>query len=217
MILLLCFFSGVKMSIMKDTQSHISSLSYIAPYTSLHTQVSGKPAIFSACTFYALIKNVIRISLVTCVDVHAKWVWNSVPLRSRVICSVRRGEAGGITRHQNSILSLLHITMAPMQKYRTVSAITCLRSADPGPPHKQKMVRCRFYTLNKSINKHIQTYNHCVQGFSYPSIPTLQSSNHLFTPWTQTVLWQVQKQPDFMTHWCSLTLYLCLMHMCTQR
>uniref|UniRef100_H3CIH5 Interferon regulatory factor 4a n=1 Tax=Tetraodon nigroviridis TaxID=99883 RepID=H3CIH5_TETNG len=32
---------GVKMNIMKDTQSHISSLSYITPYTSLHTQVPG--------------------------------------------------------------------------------------------------------------------------------------------------------------------------------
>lgn len=205
------------MSIMKDAQSHISSLSYIAPYTSLHTQVSGNPAIFSVCTFYAMIKYVIRISLVTCVHVHTKWVWNGVPRRSRVICLVRRDGTGGITRHQNSILSLLHITMGHMQKYRTVSAITCRRSADPGPPRKQKMVRCRFYTLNKYINKYIQTYNYFVQGFSYPSIPTLQSPNHLFTPWTQTVLWQVQKQPDLMTHWCSLTFYFCLMHICTQR
>lgn len=211
-----CAFAGVKMNIMKDAQSHISSLSYIAPYTSLHTQVSRNPAIFSVCTFYALIKNVIRIRLVTCVDVHTKWFWNAAPRRSRVICSARRGGTGGITHQQNSILSLLHI-MGHTQTHRTVSAITCRRSADPGPPHRQKMVRCGFYTLNIYINKHVQTYNYFVQGFSYPSIPTLQSPNHLFTPWTQTVLWQVQKQPDLMTHWRSLALYFCWMHICTQR
>lgn len=39
------------MSIIKNTQAHINSLSYIAPCTSLHTQVSGNFAVMSTCTF----------------------------------------------------------------------------------------------------------------------------------------------------------------------
>lgn len=62
------------MSIMKDAHSHISSLSYIAPFTPLHTQVSGNPSIFSTCTFLCIDqKNALRISLLRCVDVHTRW------------------------------------------------------------------------------------------------------------------------------------------------
>lgn len=42
------------MSIMKDAHSHISPLSYIAPFTPLHTQVSGNPSIFSTCTILCI-------------------------------------------------------------------------------------------------------------------------------------------------------------------
>lgn len=172
------------MSIMKDAHSHISSLSYIAPFTPLHTQVSGNPSIFSTCTFLCIDQKCHENQLAQVCGCAS----TMGPCRSRVTCSVRIGGTGGTTRHQNSILSLPHITTGHRQTSRSVSAIACHRSADPGPPHRQKMVRCQFYTLNKYRNKYIQTHNHFVQGFSCPSIPTLQSPNQLFTQWTQTTL-----------------------------
>lgn len=37
------FFLGMRMSALEETQSHVNSLSYIPPYTPLHSQVSSVP------------------------------------------------------------------------------------------------------------------------------------------------------------------------------
>lgn len=79
-----CLLAGQKMSVMKDAHSHISSLSYITPFTPLHTQVSGNPSIFSTCTFFMhWPKNAIRISLLRCVDVHTRWALAGPGLHAR--------------------------------------------------------------------------------------------------------------------------------------
>lgn len=138
------------MNIMKDTQS--AHLSYIPPYTPLHTQVSRNPAAagsivwtYVAPAFISIFR--VGIGFSTC----------GVPRRSRVSCSVRRDGTGGITRHLNSTPPLLRITPGPMQTCSTVSATTCRLSADPGPRHTQKMVRRGLYTPNKHLHKYTRT------------------------------------------------------------
>lgn len=142
-----CVFAGLKMSIMKDTQS--AHLSYVPPYTSLHTQVSRNPAAAGslawthvAPAFLSIFRAGIRLS--TC----------GVPRRSRASCWVRRDGTGGITRHWNSTPTLPRITRGPMQTCSTVSATTCRLSADPGPRHTQKMVRRGLYTQNKHLHRY---------------------------------------------------------------
>lgn len=142
-----CVFAGLKMSIMKDAQS--AHLSYIPPYTSLHTQVSRNPAAAGsmvwthvAPAFISIFR--VGIGLSTC----------GVPRRSPGSCSVRRDGTGGITRHRNTTPTLLRITTGPMQTCSTVSATTCRLSADPGPQHTQKMVRRGLHTQNKQLHKY---------------------------------------------------------------
>lgn len=63
------------------------------------------------------------------------------------MCFLRRQGTGGITRHQNNDLLLLHITMGHTQRCSVVSATTRRRSAGLGRGHTQRMVRSHHTTF----------------------------------------------------------------------
>lgn len=147
-----CMFTGMKMSAVEETQSHVNPLNYIPPYTSLHNQVSmphaTKAILFKViCNDCKYLKSC-WIWIVGYVHIHiqehviaALLYWPSLwsCLRYLLICFLRRQETGGITHCQNNDLFHLHL-----QRCSTVSVTSHRRSVGLGPAHTQKTVWCAY-------------------------------------------------------------------------
>lgn len=125
-----CTFTGMKMSSMEETPSHVNALGYISTYAPLHNQVSEFVwRLYPTNRAIHITKNVLVL-----------WPSLSVLIRYLAIWFLKREGSGGNTRQQNNNLFLHHIILGHMQSCRTASVTTHHLSAELGRGHIQKMV-----------------------------------------------------------------------------
>lgn len=112
------FLLGMKISTLEESQSHVNSVSFIPPCTSLHSQVCSVRGVFEFRKFHWTPLN-------ACFN-------GNFYLRFQLTCFLRTEEIGGTTHHHNS----------NMQRCSMVRVTTSQCSAALGRAHTQKMVSC---------------------------------------------------------------------------
>lgn len=137
------FLVGMKMSSLEESQSHVNPLSYIPPYTSLHSQVSSATGCLCCRRLHGLYLHRLYLHLLAQIKFIVD-VWQisinscshaNLSLRYQLTCFLRTEEIGGATHHLNSNMFHLHTRRCSM-----VRVTTSQRSAALGRAHTQKMV-----------------------------------------------------------------------------